>query len=443
MRPESIFEIYGLIAILCLIAFLPRLLYCVPAFRKAKHYVNSKKSRLAVLVPARNESSVIRALLNSLVNQTYDPNFFDTFVIVQSPDDPTCQIASEYQNTYLKVVRDQTCKGDALDGCLRDLLKEANEKYDGYIVVDADNVVTKNFVEEMNNALASGRQIILGKREVKNWQMKDKKYRSWATNCNGMIYTILDKMGNVFRSKHGISCTMCGTGVMVRSDVIEQLGGWPYRTQTEDLEMTVDALLKDWTSLYYEHAVTYTEEALTLKESNQRRVRWLRGYMQIMFKYRRAVFAKMFESLKASDENGNLLPLVTRIKNIRIKNIDYLYSLLPAIIWIIDTIVFFLIYMWLFLMQGVRDGFWDWKCFMFGIDTLMIAYAALLIYTIIVMLVDRKALKISFKEKVVLLFMHPIFIAHYLDLFVLAFLESAGIVKSKNQNVWRPIERIE
>lgn len=443
MTLESLFEIFGIISILSLLVFLPRFLYFVPAFKKAKRLKNPNNSRLAVLVPARNESAGIRRLLDSLAAQTYDSAFFDTFVIVQSADDPTCQIAAEYKNTIVKIVSDQKCKGEALDGCLKDILRNSEKKYDGYIIVDADNVVDTRFVEEMNNSLACDRQIILGKREVKNWIMGERKYRNWAANCSGMIYTILDKMGNVYRSNHGISCTMCGTGIMVRHDVIEQLDGWPYRSQTEDLEMTVDALIKNWSSYYYEYAITYTEEPLTLKDANRRRQRWLRGFMEIAFKYRPTLTKQTFASLNEKDENGRLLPLVTRIKNIKWKNFDYLYSLAPAIVWVTASIIFCLIYLWIFFYGGFSTGVWNWKALMFGIDILMIAYAALMIYTFVVLLVDRKAIKVSFAEKVVLMFMHPLFIAHYLYLFVFAFLELLGILKTDDREVWKPIGRIE
>lgn len=443
MTLESIFEIFGIISVVSFLVFIPRFLYCVPAFKKARHLKKLDNSRLAILVPARNESAGIRRLLDSIATQTYSSEFFDTFVIVQSAADPTCQIASEYKNTIVKIVPNQKCKGEALDGCFKDILRGGEKKYEGYIIVDADNVVDEKFVEEMNNALASGRQLILGKREVKNWIMGERKFRNWAVNCSGMIYTILDKMGNVYRSNHGISCTMCGTGMMVRHDVIEQLGGWPYRSQTEDFEITVDALLKNWSSYYYEYAITYTEEPLTLKDANRRRQRWLRGFMQIAFKYRFTIEKQTFASLNEKDENGRLLPLATRIKNIKWKNFDYLYSLSPIIVWAATSIIFCLIYFWIFFYGGFSAGVWEWKALMFGIDIFMIAYAMLMIYTFVVLLVDRKAIKISFSEKAVLMFMHPIFIAHYLYLFIFAFLEIIGFLKTDECEVWKPIGRIE
>ena len=157
-----------------------------------------------VLIPARNESVGIGLLLDSLARQTYDCKKFDTFVIVDSEDDPTCAIVKKYESTYVQIVKNQTCKGMALDGSLKELLSGAYGRYDAYIIIDGDNVASDNFIEEMNNALASDVQIVLGKREVKNYLLGGKRLRSLATNCSALTYTFLDKMGNAFRTKASV-----------------------------------------------------------------------------------------------------------------------------------------------------------------------------------------------------------------------------------------------
>jgi cellulose synthase/poly-beta-1,6-N-acetylglucosamine synthase-like glycosyltransferase len=59
--------------------------------------------------------------------------------------------------------------------------------------------------------------------------------------------------------------------------VITEINGWPYRSLTEDLEMTINCILHKWTSCFYEYAVAYSEEALTHKTSDMRRKRWCIG----------------------------------------------------------------------------------------------------------------------------------------------------------------------
>ena len=135
-----------------------------------------------------------------------------------------------------------------------------------------------DFVEQMNNSIKSGADVILSKREVKNWQFNDKSLRSIGCNCSAMTYTFLDKMGNAFRTRHNLPIVLCGTGMMISQNFAKLNNGWPYRSMTEDYECTADCVLRNIKMYYYEPAVTYTEEALSWKVNDKRRVRWMAGY---------------------------------------------------------------------------------------------------------------------------------------------------------------------
>ena len=259
---DNVLKIYFLICLLLLILYIPRMWYFLAAFRKHPRLQNIIKNRIAILVPAKNESKTIHSLFDSLNKQTYDRSMFDVHVIVEDPIDPTIAIAKKMVNATVHVVLDQTRKGEALDGALKTILKETPNKYNAFIIIDADNLAHPDFILEMNNALASGRQIIVGKKYIKNWESIDRKSRSLVSNCTSLVYTMVDDLGNSHRNLHDIPVSMCGTGMMIRDDVIKDLRGWPYRTLTEDFEVMVDCLLKGYTSLYYKHAIVYTEEAV-------------------------------------------------------------------------------------------------------------------------------------------------------------------------------------
>jgi hypothetical protein len=77
----------------------------------------------------------------------------------------------------------------------------------------------------MNNSLASDRQIIVGKKRIKNWESANRRDRSLVSNCTSLVYSMVDDLGNRHRTNRHIPVSMCGTGMMVRADVIKQLGG--------------------------------------------------------------------------------------------------------------------------------------------------------------------------------------------------------------------------
>jgi len=73
---ENALRIYLLLCLLLLILYIPRIAYYFAAFRKQPKLINDKKNRLAVLVPAKNESKSIQALFDSINKQSYDRDFF-------------------------------------------------------------------------------------------------------------------------------------------------------------------------------------------------------------------------------------------------------------------------------------------------------------------------------------------------------------------------------
>lgn len=438
IQAVSLFHVYAVVSFIALILYIPRLLYYISGFKKAEHLINGIQNRFAVIVPARNESAGIRFLLDSLARQTYDRKKFDTFVIVDSKDDPTCAIAEKYERTYVQLVKNQTCKGMALDGSFKELLSGTYGRYDAYIIIDADNIASDNFIEEMNNSLAAGAQIVLGKREVKNYLQGGKNLRSLATNCSALIYTCLDKLGNAFRTKVGIPCTMCGTGVMVRRDVIEEIGGWPYRSFTEDFEMTVNAILHGWSSYFYEYALVYTEEAISHKMLDRRRARWVIGYMQISFKYRKKIVKQTYAPLHDSS-----LPFSEKMKRIRFGNFDFLYSFHPLFLYFGNTAVCFLFYLIASCTDFFNRGFINFTALKYALIIMLILYGVLVFYTFMALAVDPKALKITFGEKLAVLLYNPLFIAEYAYFFVAAFFTLLRNPHYGEEQMWHPIERIE
>ncbi len=443
IHAENLFSFFTAAALFSLIIYLPRIVYYISGLMKPVHLSNPEKNRLAVIVPAKNEKGVT-VLLDSIAAQTYDKEFFDTYVVVDNAEDETVEICRLYKNTFSFVVEKQTCKGEALDGILRHLLAEekkpGGKKYAGFIVVDADNVLDANFVMEMNNALMSGRQIILGKRRVKNY-LYSRHYRSWSVNCSALTYTFLDKMGNAFRSSHGMSCTLCGTGIMVRHDVLEEMGGWPYRTMTEDLELTINALLNEWTSFFYEYAVTYTEEGISHKSANARRFRWVFGYAQISMKYRKMIAGKFYsdlikknfsnepEEVKKAVPAGNLWGCF-----------DYLYAFFPLFIYFGVSVICALIFLWSSIVHYCVNGYADYQCLKYAFAIIGIIYAVLVIYTGIGLYEDRESFTIDFDEKIAMLFGNPFFVTEYAGFFVKSYILLI-LGKSQNKN-WVQVERM-
>ena len=135
------------IAILSIIAGLCYYLYLLITPKKnkiTKENQITKDPEIAILIPARNESSVIEELLNSIEKQSYKIPSENVYVIVESQEDPTVEIVKKHQMQYfIRKKLNLKTKGYALAELLEDL-EEKQNYYDLYFIFDADNILDKD-----------------------------------------------------------------------------------------------------------------------------------------------------------------------------------------------------------------------------------------------------------------------------------------------------------
>ncbi len=373
------FYVFMVFLVICFINYIPRLIAWFYGFKKQKHLTKTKDNKIAIIVPARNESMVIGNLFESIKKQTYKN--FDTFVIVKDPKDPTIEMAKEIGAITL-ICENQTKKSDCLDYALKEALKK--NIYDAAFIIDADCFMDSKCMEELNNALASGRQIIQVKKRVKNFYMKQKNANSIWSTCNGLIWTIIDDLGNKYKSAKGITNMLIGTGIMIRMDVVKELNGWPYnKTLTEDIEFMNDAAIKGYSTFYYEHAIIYLEESTSLKVTNKRRTRWMDGVINSKRIYN--------DKLKDSTE----------------KNRYFVTALSPCFMFIGACMVYAMLN---FVIGGIlfflSSNLWI-ECFYLGLISLGIIYGSFFILTLFILLVGN--IKMPWYEKLLVLFIQTIF----------------------------------
>ena len=106
---------YIVIASLAALLYLPKLVTFRYAFKKPPRRKVTARRNISLVVAARNESKTIPPLLDSILKQNYDHDYFTLNVIVKDERDPTIELVKAIGGNIF-VVPEQTCKGDALDG---------------------------------------------------------------------------------------------------------------------------------------------------------------------------------------------------------------------------------------------------------------------------------------------------------------------------------------
>ena len=130
--------------------------------KKRKEFTAKKQHRFAVLISARNESSVIANLLESIRAQHYPQELLDVFVVADNCTDNTADIARQHgAKVFERFNRYQVGKGYALDYAFSQIENSVGiEYYEGYFVFDADNILDENFVSEMNKVFDNGYNVL-------------------------------------------------------------------------------------------------------------------------------------------------------------------------------------------------------------------------------------------------------------------------------------------
>lgn len=396
----SIASVYAVFVIISVLLYAPKLAQYLGALRKPPHREAKIKRKISIIIPARNESRVIGDLFDSIMKQDYDRDYFTVNVVVKEATDRTVELAKTV-GAKIFIVPEQNCKGAALDGYFKAISKEERESFEAFVIVDADAVLSSDYVTELNNALEYDRQIFVTKKYIKNYL--DGKSHSITCDCAALVYSCLDELANQYRAEKNIPLNFCGQGLMLRRSVIEAIGGWPYRSLTEDYELKMDSLVRGFSSMFYPYAKIYTEEVETHSESWERRTRWLRGFSFCEKKYKKQV-------KKAIKERGRTIPLV----------FDYLHYRDAIFIYLLSSVLSIVAGVTLCSICAVQLG--DW--WLHPLLALIVApcgltYIIMQVYAIFNMLASRDVIKdIGFWRKVRLLIFCPLFNLEFIPLYI-------------------------
>jgi cellulose synthase/poly-beta-1,6-N-acetylglucosamine synthase-like glycosyltransferase len=249
--------------------------------------------RFALIVAAHNEEKVITHIIDSLFKQNYPRNLFDVFVIADNCTDKTAEIAEKHGAiVYKRFNSTLRGKGHALEWMFEKIFA-MDKKYDAISVFDADNLVSSNFLLEMNKQLCRGHKVVQGYIDSKN------PYDSWITCSYSIAFWLSNRIFQLPRYYLGLSCGLCGTGFCIDTDVLKKIG-WGATCLTEDLEFTMKLVLKDMKVAWAHNAVVYDEKPLTLKQSWNQRKRWMQGHADCTSRFLGPLFKKAFK-------NGDLI----------------------------------------------------------------------------------------------------------------------------------------
>lgn len=254
--------------------------------------LNEKKIKpdktFALLIAAHNEELVIAHIIDSLKMQNYPKDLYDIFVIADNCSDRTAEIAHKHGAiVYNRTNNIERGKGYALEWMFSKIF-HLEQRYNVVSVFDADNLVSSNFLYEMNKQLCKGHKVVQGYIDSKN------PFDSWITCSYSIAFWLANRIFQLPRYYLGLSCGLCGTGFCIDIEVLKQIG-WGATCLTEDLEFTMKLALNGMKVAWAHEAVVYDEKPLTLKQSWSQRKRWMQGHADCAARFLLPLFRKAFK----------------------------------------------------------------------------------------------------------------------------------------------------
>ncbi|HEU5439929.1 MAG TPA: glycosyltransferase family 2 protein [Ktedonobacterales bacterium] len=223
--------------------------------------------RLAVLIPAHDEEELLPALLASLKRQTYPRERFEVCVVADNCTDRTAEIArAAGVQAFERHDTVRRGKGYALNWVLAEL-ETREQRYDGYLVFDADSVVEPGFLAAMAAELARGARACQGSNTVLNTTESPSTVLRW------LALTLMNHVRPLGRNSLGGSSALTGNGMCLSRSLLERFP-WEAFGVAEDYQYYLQIVTAGERVRYVPAAVVRSHMPTSFDQMRSQDVRW-------------------------------------------------------------------------------------------------------------------------------------------------------------------------
>ncbi|MBQ7170969.1 MAG: glycosyltransferase family 2 protein [Clostridia bacterium] len=279
----------------------------VGIFCKKTYPETDKKNRYGIIIPARNEETVVAGLIESIRKNNYPQDRIEIFVIAHNCTDRTAEVARglgatvyEYDNPA------ENTMGYAFRYLFSQIERDfGTQTFDGFLLLNADNILDRNYLSRINDAFAyyGGECVVTSFRNSKNFGA------NLISGLYGVYFAVGCRYESRGRTVTGCSTRVQGTGYLINSRLVRD--GWPYVTLAEDWEFTADQIIRSNKIRYCDDAVFYDEQPTSLRIMWRQRVRWSRGHLIVFYTRIRDLLRGLFA--KKTKNRGSLYDIFANV----------------------------------------------------------------------------------------------------------------------------------
>ena len=237
---------------------------------------NNQKPTVSVVIPAHNEERFIARCIDSVLGSDYPREKLEVIVVNDGSSDRTGEILNKY-NGGIKIITREVSSGTRA-GTLNDGLKYA--KGEIIIALDGDSYIKKSSIKKLVNhfdddvgavaAAMSGHQ-------RKNMNLLE-KFQVIEYDVCIFIRKMLSAINGVYIVPGPLSA--------FKREIFDELGYFDTTAITDDQEMTYRVQSSHYKVIGCTDAEVYSELPQTLGDLFKQRIRWNRGSLQNLWRYK-------------------------------------------------------------------------------------------------------------------------------------------------------------
>lgn len=237
---------------------------------------------VSVIVPAFNESKIIKESILSLLNLDY-PNY-EIIIVNDGSTDDTKEVAEsmvgfqkgKYNDIKVSLINQPNLgKARALNTGIHYSKAEFVLCMDGDSQLSPDSIksAVRHFKNPKIGAVAGNVKVINRKK--------------FFTDLQALEYIEGLNMARSAQSFMQLVNIIPGPIGLFRRKAIEQAGFYSSDTYAEDADLTLKILAKGWKIYYEPKSISYTQAPETLQQLLKQRYRWTRGILQSLRKHKK------------------------------------------------------------------------------------------------------------------------------------------------------------
>ncbi|MGA3013902.1 MAG: glycosyltransferase [Bacteroidales bacterium] len=244
--------------------------------------------KIVLLIPGYMEDIVIREVASDALLQDYPKEDFEVVIIADSFQKDTLDFLNSIHIKVIEVKFDISTKAKSLNKAMEQL----TDKYDIAVILDADNMMARDFLSKVNASFESGFIAVQGHRTAKN-----------MNTSLAILDAVSEEINNhIFRKGHralGLSSAIIGSGMAFEYNFFKDIMSTIMAIGGFDKEIELKLLKEGHTIEYLEDAYVYDEKVQRAEAFTNQRRRWLSA----QYKYFRT---DIFPSFKAMITKGNI-----------------------------------------------------------------------------------------------------------------------------------------